>query len=134
MLLDEAHAVGIEVYAWLNPYRYSGSTSLYGGSNPLNYETSHPDWLVRNSKEIYLNPGIPEVTQRIVDIITEIVTNYDVDGVVYDDYFYPSGMGADQDATQYAAYTKGGGSMSLGDWRRNNINNMVKVVKKLSRR
>lgn len=130
MLLDEAHAVGIEVYAWLNPYRYSGSTSLYGGSNPLNYETSHPDWLVRNSKEIYLNPGIPEVTQRIVDIITEIVTNYDVDGVVYDDYFYPSGMGADQDATQYAAYTKGGGSMNLGDWRRNNINNMVKVVKK----
>ena len=85
---------------------------------------------MRNSKEIYLNPGIPEVTQRIVDIITEIVTNYDVDGVVYDDYFYPSGMGADQDATQYAAYTKGGGSMSLGDWRRNNINNMVNVVKK----
>lgn len=130
MLLEEAHAVGIEVYAWLNPYRYSGTTNLYGGNNPLNYETSHPDWLVRNSKEIYLNPGIPEVTQRIVDVVTEIVTNYDVDGVVYDDYFYPSGMGADQDATQYSAYTKAGGTMSLADWRRNNINNMVKVVNK----
>ena len=130
MLLDEAHAVGIEIYAWLNPYRYSGTTSLYGGNNPLNYETSHPDWLVRNSKEIYLNPGIPEVTQRIVDVVTEIVTNYDVDGVVYDDYFYPSDLPADQDATQYEAYTKGGGTMSLGDWRRNNINNMVKVVNK----
>lgn len=134
MLLEEAHAVGIEVYAWLNPYRYSTSLSLYGGDNPLNYETSHPDWLVRNSKEIYLNPGIPEVTQRIVDVITEIVTNYDVDGVIYDDYFYPSGMGADQDATQYNAYTKAGGTMNLGDWRRNNINNMVNVVNKAIKR
>ena len=130
MVLEEAHAVGIEVYAWLNPYRYSSSTSPYGTGNPLDYENSHPDWLVKNSSYTYLNPGIPEVTQRIVDIVTEIVTNYDVDGVVYDDYFYPSGMGADQDATQYNAYTSAGGSMNLADWRRSNINNMVKAVKK----
>ena len=130
ILIDEAHAAGIEIYAWLNPYRYSSTSSLYGGDNPLNYETSHPDWLVRGADKIYLNPGIPEVTQRIVDIVSEIVTDYDVDGVVYDDYFYPSGMAADQDSKQYNAYTAAGGTMSLGDWRRSNINDMVKQVSK----
>lgn len=133
IIIDAAHAEGIEVYAWLNPYRYSENTSW--GSHPLNYENSHPDWLIKNSRQTILNPGLEEVKQRIVDVITEIVTNYDIDGVLYDDYFYPQGgmpgaggTGQDSDSEDYALWQKSGTSLSLYDWRRANINEMVSRV------
>ncbi|HQP81086.1 MAG TPA: family 10 glycosylhydrolase, partial [Paludibacteraceae bacterium] len=62
---------------------------------------------------------------RILDITTEIVSNYDVDGIIWDDYFYPEGINASQDAAQYTAYTNGGGTLSLKDWRRKNVNDIV---------
>lgn len=129
-LLEEAHARGIEVYAWVNPYRYADGTSKtpYGG-NELNYENSHPEWLLINSKQSVLNPALEPVKQRVLDVITEIVTNYDVDGVVFDDYFYGQGGTAmTADAEQYSQYTKGGGKLSQADWRRWHVNDMVHRV------
>ena len=64
-----------------------------------------------------LNPGLPEVTQRICDIIDEIVTNYDIDGVLFDDYFYLSGTNTSHDGNLYDAYKNAGGNLSIGDWR-----------------
>lgn len=127
-IIDAAHANGIEVYAWVNPYRYS-SSGLYGDGE-LNYETTHHDWLCISGKNVILNPGKKEVTQRIVDVISEVVTNYDVDGVLFDDYFYTSGMSTALDAKEYAEYTAeaGDGAMSQADWRRSNVNNMVHSV------
>lgn len=125
-LVEEAHKQGIEVYAWINPYRYCGKSKY--GAGELNYENSHPDWLISQTNETILNPGLEEVKQRIVDVISEIVTKYDVDGVIFDDYFYTSGTPMSLDADLYNAYKNGGGKLSQADWRRANINEMVARV------
>ena len=134
-VVEYGHKYGIEVYAWVNPYRYSNG-NYYGGNNPLNYETSHPDWLLKGDKQIILNPAIPEVQQRVEDICREIATKYDIDGMIFDDYFYHSSVGLDLDADYYAAYeaaykaehedTKG--MMTQKAWRRENVNETVRRV------
>jgi len=133
MILNAAHAYGIEVYAWVNPYRYSNNTSY--GDHELNYENSHPDWLIRNSRQTVLNPGLEEVKQRIVDVVSEIVTKYDVDGIVYDDFFYPqggmpgyNGVGNVSDGDDYQLYLDSKSSLSIHDWRRAQVNDMVHRV------
>lgn len=123
LIVDECHARGIELYAWVNPYRYSKGSPYE--ANEKNYETSHPDWLLSTTGETILNPGIPEVRQRIVDVCKDIITKYDVDGLIFDDYFYSTGTGMSLDANLYNAYTAAGGTMSQADWRRDNVNKMV---------
>lgn len=125
-IIQEAHARGIEVHAWINPYRYASSADAYG-TLPTDYSQTHPEWLIGTNSQAILNPGIPEVRQRIVDVVIDIVTNYDVDGVVFDDYFYLSGGTTDEvDQLQYEMYNPDG--LSRGDWRRQNINTMVAEV------
>ena len=138
-LIENAHARGIEVYAWLNPYRYINSIYADGYGNnggDKNYENSHPDWLIKwqysdnGSTRTWtiLNPALDEVKQRIVDIVADIMSKYDIDGVVFDDYFYQSGLPTSYDATQYNAYKAAGGMLSQADWRRENVNDMVRRV------
>jgi len=125
-LVQEAHKRGIEVHAWLNPYRYSTSAESHGNL-PDDYATAHPDWLMDyGSSQKILNPGIPEVRQRITDVVADIITNYDVDGIVFDDYFYMSGTKDIMDEQQYQQYNPN--SLSRGDWRRENVNQMVRDV------
>ncbi|MBR5101556.1 MAG: family 10 glycosylhydrolase, partial [Muribaculaceae bacterium] len=130
-LLQEAHARGIEVYAWVNPYRYARSPSMWGQSE-LDYVYTHPEWLMTTDYETVLNPGLPEVRQRVVDVCRDIITKYDVDGLVFDDYFYNQGGSSfDLDSALYNAYRRGGGTMSQGDWRRENVNMMVHDVNEM---
>lgn len=125
-VVAECHKRGIECHAWVNPYRYETTP---GGWGNVDYRRDHPDWLLSNGSYVVINPGLPEVTQRIVDIIREIITNYDVDGILFDDYFYPSGgTSHDADADLYAAYVAGGGTLSQDDWRCDNVNRMVIAV------
>ena len=126
-VVEECHRRGMECHAWVNPYRYETEEGQWTGPNE--YRQVHPDWLLSNGTYVVLNPALPEVKQRIVDVIHEIVANYDVDGILFDDYFYPSGgtsMSADADL--YNAYRDAGGSLSQGDWRRENVNDMVRMV------
>ena len=125
-VVDECHKRGMECHAWINPYRYESQTGQWNGL-PGCYRTEHPEWVIDVNGSSILNPGKAEVTQRICDIIKEIVQNYDVDGVLFDDYFYLQGI-SNQDEEQYNEYTTGGGSLSLADWRRDNVNRMVKSV------
>ena len=130
-IMDEAHKRGIEVYAWVNPYRYSNSGARYGAGE-LNYENSHPDWLLSNASETILNPAIPEVEQRIVDVCQDIITKYDVDGLVFDDYFYNNDeLDVAADASYYETYKSTGGKLSQADWRRENVNTMVRKVNQM---
>lgn len=134
-LVENAHKRGIEVYAWMNPYRYINSSySSSWGSDPKNYENSHPDWLLewKNGSQTWtiLNPALPEVKQRIIDVTLDLISKYDVDGVVFDDYFYQNGLPASYDAADYAKYTAAGGTLSQLDWRRENINDMVRKLYK----
>ncbi len=129
-IIEQAHLRGIEVYGWVNPYRYHASKGGSWGTHELNYETSHPEWLMDgNSNNRVLNPGIAEVRQRIVDVCKEIVTKYDVDGIIFDDYFYPQGGTSESSsAPDYAQYKASGTTMSMGDWRRANVNQMLNDV------
>ncbi len=128
LLVNEAHKRGMEVYAWVNPYRYAPKGSSWGQSE-LDYIHTHPEWLMQDDYETVLNPGLPEVRQRIVDVCKDIITKYDVDGLVFDDYFYnQDGAPLTLDANLYNAYKQGGGTMSQADWRRENVNQMVADV------
>lgn len=130
-VVEEAHKRGIEVHAWMNPYRFS-TASTYWDGQAGDYRETHPEWIltypVQDGKyNAIMNPALPEVRQRITDIVCEVVTNYDVDGVVFDDYFYAyGGTPADLDADAQQKYKPE--YMSLGDWRRENINKMVASV------
>jgi len=129
-LIEHAHPRGIEVHAWLNPYRYSSSTATLG-SLPTDILTTHPHWLLdytgisdRVDFKI-LNPGMPEVKQYIADVIEDIIRNYNVDGIVLDDYFYQSGTTDAMDQAQFDAYNPN--NLSRDDWRRENVNEMIRI-------
>ena len=124
-IIQEAHKRGIEVHAWLNPYRYSTSADNHGNA-PTDYAMARPSWLMDyGSYTKILNPGMPEVRTRICDVVEDIITKYDVDGIVFDDYFYVSGTSDNMDNTQYQLY---GNGMDRADWRRENVNQMVREV------
>ncbi len=127
----EAHKRGLEIHAWVNPFRHmaSGLSSISGASSdPI--KNNHSDWLLTYSSNSYsgtwLDPGNPEVRAHVVKVIEEIVNNYDIDGIVFDDYFYPYGGTTTQDATSKSKYKPSG--QSDGDWRRANIDAAIKAV------
>lgn len=126
-VIEEAHLRGMELHAWLNPYRYSSSSTTYG-TGSSDYSTVHSDWLLDyGSYAMILNPGLPEVKQRIKDIVAEVVSKYNVDGIVFDDYFYAyGGTSSTLDAAAQALYKPS--TVSVGDWRRQNVNQMIKGV------
>ncbi len=126
-VVEECHKRGMECHAWVNPYRYESAVGTWNGTTNC-LRTEHPDWLMDVSGASILNPGLPEVTQRIVDVIKEIVQNYDVDGVLFDDYFYLEGTSTSDDSDLYSAYKTAGGSLSQSDWRRENVNGMIDSV------
>ena len=125
-VIDECHKRGIECHAWINPYRYSTSADTYG-TLPTDYSNTHPEWLLDCGGTVILNPGIPEVRQRIVDVVIDILDKYNVDGIVFDDYFYPNGGMTDaKDQDLFDKYNPD--SLERGDWRRHQVNLMVKEV------
>ena len=132
-MIETCHEYGIECYAWINPYRYHTSKNGTHGGGELDYEVTHPDWLMSGtSSNTVLNPAKPEVLERILAVTKEIITNYDVDGVIFDDYFYPQGGTAENStAPDWADYKASGTTLSMGDWRRANINNMVGEMNKM---
>ena len=124
ILVESAHAHGLELEAWLNPYRVQLSASLPGQLAETNPAVTNPELVKQVGEGIYFDPASPQVRQLIVDGVTEIVTNYQVDGIHFDDYFYPT-TDASFDAEEYAA---SGTSLSLADWRRDNVNQLVQAV------
>ncbi|SMO41713.1 Por secretion system C-terminal sorting domain-containing protein [Saccharicrinis carchari] len=126
-VIDECHKRGIEVHAWMNPYRFESTVGKYAGKAG-DYRQSHPEWVLEYSGGgAILDPGNPDVRQRIVDIVKEVVQNYDVDGVVFDDYFYAYG-GTPTALDQYSQNLYKPIGMDLHDWRRANVNEMVADV------
>ena len=119
VLLTEAHGRGLSVEAWINPYRLqSGSMPLLCAQSPA---LLHPEWTKTTSTGLYLNPASAEVRAFISDAVAELCHNYDLDGIHFDDYFYPTTDPA-FDADDYAA---AGTALSLDDWRRQNVNALM---------
>ena len=130
LVIDSAHARGIEVHVWLNPYRYASSDATYGKNHEKDYYNTHPDWLVKCGDITILNPSLPEVRQQICNVVGDILEKYDIDGVIFDDYFHQSGYQNSYDDAQYNAYLAevGTDAMSRADWRRAQNNLMVRMV------
>nr|WP_226383521.1 family 10 glycosylhydrolase [Paenibacillus massiliensis] len=123
-MIEETHARGMEFHAWFNPFR-ANTTSAKTGLASNHVVNEHPNWIVNTGSQLYINPGIPQARQHIIDAIMEVVNNYDIDGVHLDDYFYPYSGSFNDDAT----YKESNGVFSnKGDWRRNNINVFVKEL------
>lgn len=125
LLIDYAHYKGIEVHAWINPYRYASSDATYGRNHEKDYHNTHPEWLVQCGDITSLNPSLPEVREQICKVVADIVENYDVDGIVFDDYFHYQGYKDEYDQEQYDAT---GNGMSRKDWRRSINNLMIRMV------
>ncbi len=125
--VEEAHKRGIEAYVWLNPYRWS-SSGPNAWSTEQDLEWKNKDMLITGDNGTYVtfNPALKETRELIVNVIKEIITNYAIDGMLFDDYFYPSGGTTESSsAPDYKHYKASGTTMSIGDWRRRNVNDMV---------
>jgi len=128
--VQEAHRRGIELHCWINPYRYeiNHQHNTYPQTDPIRRD--HPEWILDYNNGSFdgtvLDPGQPAVRQYVTEIIAEIVQNYDIDGVIFDDYFYPYGGTTTEDATSKAQYKPA--NMSDGDWRRSNVDKTVEMV------
>lgn len=123
--IDGAHARGLQLHAWINPYRVTkGKEAEYNALPATSPAKKHPEWVVKyTDNNYYFNPGLPEVRQLVQDGIAEIINSYpDIDGIHMDDYFYP---GTDfNDSATYAKYAAG--FSNLADWRRENVNILVR--------
>jgi uncharacterized lipoprotein YddW (UPF0748 family) len=122
--VTEAHKRNLELHAWFNPYRLSMGTDL-NALIPTHPARLHPDWVVSYGGKLYYNPGIPAARKLVEDAIMDAVSRYDIDGVHFDDYFYPYPVAGQtfDDAATYAQY--GAGFSNLQDWRRNNIDLLI---------
>ncbi|WP_432944337.1 glycoside hydrolase family 10 protein [Kribbella sp. CA-253562] len=123
----EAHERNLELHAWFNPYRLSMGTDL-NALVPTHPARQHPDWVVTYGGKLYYNPGIPAARQLVEDAIMDAVSKYDIDGVHFDDYFYPYPVAGQlfDDAATYAQY--GAGFPTVQDWRRHNIDLLIQEL------
>lgn len=126
--VDECHKRGIECHVWINPYRFSNS----GGSEhttPQDQALKASGILMTVGSRVVFNPALEASRQRVVNVCKEIIENYNIDGIIFDDYFYPGdGMPSDSSAPDYQLWVDSGTKMSIGDWRRANVNLMVRNV------
>lgn len=136
VMVELAHGQGLELHAWMNPLRIQvgGTPSVLSADNPWNLWKDDPEkagWVVQSGDGKYYNPAYPEVRAAIAACAEEIAARYDVDGIQFDDYFYPT-QDASFDEAAYAAYVEessgSGEPLSLADWRTANINALISEV------
>jgi len=128
--VQEAHKRGMEIHAWFNPYR--AVRSISGAYTPASNHVTvlHPNWIVTYHNLKVLDPGLPMVRTYVTSVVMDVVNRYDVDGVHFDDYFYPypeAGYTFMDDST-LIKYPNGYTLTQKADWRRNNVNMLVKMI------
>lgn len=127
-LIEEAHNRDIEFHAWMNPYRIatrSGSSAAY----PTLHSSIQPEWVISHEKIQIYNPALPEVRQRLANIVKDLISKYDVDGIHFDDYFYPDSSSAGTMVSDAADYQKyGAGYGTIQEFRRANVDLAIKGV------
>lgn len=134
-MITAAHSRGLQLHTWLNPYRISTSTTDVTTLSEKNIarkwmtdnDTSNDRYVLTYKNGLYFNPSEPEVQKLIINGVREIVENYDVDGIHFDDYFYPFTGSVDEDFDK-SEYLASGSRLSLEDWRRANVNALISGV------
>ena len=130
--IESAHARGLELHAWFNPYRARPATSISPAAAD-HISRRRPDLVKAYGKQLWMDPGEEDVAAHSLAVILDVVKRYDVDGIHLDDYFYPY---PEKDATgnvvefpdepSFATYVASGGALGREDWRRWNVNKFVK--------
>lgn len=123
-MIEECHKRGMEFHAWLNPYRAISNFAVINTFAANHVARQRPEWLLTSGSLRTLDPGLPAVRNYILDVVKDIVNRYDIDGLHFDDYFYPNAT-FDDNAT-FAAFTRG--FTDRAEWRRDNVNLMVQSV------
>jgi uncharacterized lipoprotein YddW (UPF0748 family) len=131
--IAEAHKRGLELHAWFNPFRalHPLSKSIVA---PNHVTRTHPEWVREYGKQYWLDPGEPAVRNYVLRVVMDVVRRYDVDGVTFDDYFYPypvtNAQGRKLDYRDDASWQKYGlrSGLTRDDWRRQNVNQFVQGV------
>jgi uncharacterized lipoprotein YddW (UPF0748 family) len=147
--VTEAHARGLELHAWFNPYRarHNGSKSPVA---PNHISKTNPAAVKSYGKFLWMDPGEESASKQTLDVVLDVVRRYDVDGVHIDDYFYPYPIEAPTAAGNDAAldgkagkaeldfpdqpswqrYVAGGGKLDKASWRRENVNRLIEAMYK----
>lgn len=127
--VKEAHARGLELHAWFNPYR-ARHPAEPPPSAGTHISRTHPELVRRYGQYLWLDPGDAAVRQRTLSVVLDVVRRYDIDGVHIDDYFYPYPEGGVDfpDETTYRRYTSLGGTFARADWRRANVDSLVHAL------
>ncbi|MDX2305410.1 MAG: family 10 glycosylhydrolase [Microscillaceae bacterium] len=126
-MIEQCHKRNMELHAWFNPFR--AVYSIEQSDLAYNHISKQkPHWFLTYGKQQQFNPGIPEVRQYIAQVIMDVVKRYDIDGVQFDDYFYPYKIYGQEfpDEPTYRMYA--GGSRDKSDWRRDNINQLIRMI------
>lgn len=124
--VEECHKRGLEINAWVNPYRFSNSSGN-DCSTAIDKQLKNSGILMQVGNRIVFNPALKASRDHLLKVCKEMIQNYDIDGIIFDDYFYPGGgTPEDSSAPDYQLYTQSNSGMSIGDWRRANVNQMVK--------
>lgn len=122
----QCHAHNIALHAWINPYRITKKSSDWNSLSARNPAKLHPEWVIKhNDGNYYFDPAIPEVRELVIAGVMEILTNYDVDGIHLDDYFYP---GTDfPDDASFVKYNEDN-FLDKNNWRRHNVDLLIEAL------
>jgi uncharacterized lipoprotein YddW (UPF0748 family) len=125
--VEEAHKLGLQLHAWMNPYRIGSTSAVLAQSHVA---VKNPSWVVTFNGTKYFNPGIPEVRAHLIAVVKDVITRYKVDAIHFDDYFYPSGAKATDPFVfdDKSAFEKYGNGLTITQWREQNVNTMVREV------
>ncbi|MEL7120843.1 MAG: family 10 glycosylhydrolase [Bacteroidota bacterium] len=123
-MIKEAHKRSMEFHAWLNPYRatFDLKLNLLDEKHPLKV---HPEWFLKYGTKYYYKPALPEVRSHINTVIEDLVSRYEVDGIHFDDYFYPYKIKGESFPDSLDFQNLGNGFDNIDDWRRNNVNELI---------
>lgn len=125
-MIEETHKRGMEFHAWINPYRAVFNVTRSSVS-PSHVTRLFPKWFVTYGNTKYFNPALPEVRDHVTRVIRDMVERYDLDGIHFDDYFYPYPI-AGKPFPDEEAYLKYGNGLSKADWRRSNVDSIIKML------
>ncbi len=133
--IEESHRRGLQLHAWFNPFRarLAGSTHAM---HPSHVSRAHAGWVKSYGSSLWLDPGEPAARQHTLGVIADVTRRYDVDGIHIDDYFYPypvkdpaTGKELDfPDEPSWNAYRRSGGRLDRADWRRENVNLLIREM------
>ncbi len=127
--IDQCHKRNIELHAWFNPYRARTSAEKLPNVSP-HLAVTHPEYIYKYGSDLWMEPGAKVIQDSTYNVILDVVRRYDVDAIHLDDYFYPypiSGQTFPDDKT-YKNYQINGGKLSLSDWRRDNVNQLIQRI------